>query len=226
MTRYNIFYQVHKGLRELLYNTASLLQQTDFNNENESAAVLSQVDTVLDLFDKHADTEDHFILPAIEKHAPSVATMFEEDHVLDHELSGKLRSLLSIFRHTHNESEKEIAGGAVRLAFTEFLTFNLQHMGKEESRLNALLWEYYTDGALHAITQQILAHQQPEAMAEFSRWMMRGLSNNEIKKWLQEVKNNAPGFVFGNLLLLAEQELPAYRWESIQACITEGAQLA
>ena len=36
MNRYNIFYQVHKGLRELLYNTASRLQQTDFTNAEET----------------------------------------------------------------------------------------------------------------------------------------------------------------------------------------------
>ena len=226
MNRYNIFYQVHKGLREMLYNTASLLQQTDFVNEEETNASFEQVDTVLDLFDKHANTEDHFIIPAIEKHAPSVATLFEEEHVLDHELSNKLRSLLSIFRHTKAIDEKEAVGGAVRIAFVEFMIFNLQHMGKEESKLNELLWEYFSDDELKNITQQILQYQAPETLAQFTAWMFRGLSNNEIKDWLLEVKKNAPEFIFCGMLAMAERELPAYRWEKIQENITEGAMLA
>ena len=33
--RVNIFNQIHKGLRALLYDTSILLQQTDFSNEEE-----------------------------------------------------------------------------------------------------------------------------------------------------------------------------------------------
>ena len=54
MQRYNIFNQVHKGLRELLYQTASRLQQTDFSTHQEREAILEQVNIVVDLFDKHA----------------------------------------------------------------------------------------------------------------------------------------------------------------------------
>lgn len=226
MNRYNIFYQIHKGLRAMLYSTASVLQQTDFSNNEETSIVFAQVDEVLHLFDKHAATEDHFIIPAIEKHAPSVATLFEEEHVLDHELSNKLRSLLSIFRHTKAEEEKEGIGSAIRYAFIEFMIFNLQHMAKEESKLNELLWQYFSDEELQAITRQILTYLPPDMMEKYSKWMLRGLSNNEIKYWLMHVKNTAPDFVFAGLLATAEKELPANRWETIQESITEGAMLA
>ena len=63
MQRYNIFYQVHKGLRQMLYSTAGKMLQTDFIDSKETASVLAQVSDVLDLFDSHADTEDHFVLP-------------------------------------------------------------------------------------------------------------------------------------------------------------------
>ncbi|MES2848907.1 MAG: hypothetical protein V4685_07615, partial [Bacteroidota bacterium] len=183
-------------------------------------------DDVLSLFDKHANTEDYFIIPAIEKHAPSVATLFEEEHVLDHELSSKLRSLLSIFRHTNAADEKEAIGGAIRYAFIEFMIFNLQHMAKEESKLNELLWENFSDDELKTITQEILGYLPPDTMAQYSTWMIRGLSNNEIKGWLMQVKNNAPEFVFAGLLAMAEKELPTHRWGNIQETITEGAMLA
>jgi hypothetical protein len=221
-----MFYQVHKGLRAMLYATAGTLQQTDFLNEEEATTAMKMVEEAVYLFDEHAHTEDHFILTAIEKYEPSAAALFEEEHVLDLELSNRLRALLSIFRHSEAEEAVIQTGGAIRLAFTEFMVFNLQHMAKEESKLNGLLWKYFTDDELKGITQSIIANIPPENMARFSTWMMRGLSNNEIISWLKEIKNNAPEFVFNSMLCLAEKELTQSRWTLVQGSITEGAMLA
>lgn len=226
MNRYNIFYQVHKGLRAMLFATGTALQQTDFLNEEESGDILKQVNEVLDLFDEHAHTEDNFVLNAIAAHEPSVAALFEEEHVQDQELSNRLRSLLIILNHTNSMEERAQLSGAIRCAFIEFMVFNLQHMAKEESKLNSLLWKHFSDKALQEITGKILAHIPPETMQKYSMWMMRALSNSEITCWLKEIKDNAPGFVFNGMLVLAENELSPERWHLVQASITEGAMLA
>lgn len=226
MNRYNIFYQIHKGLREMLYHTASLLQQTDFTDPEESAAAICQLEEVLFLFDKHAHTEDHFILPAIEKQEPSVATLFEEEHIEDHALSNRMSSLLHIFNHCTGEQEQVLAAGAIRCAFIEFMIFNLQHMAKEEIKLNALLWKYYADEELQMITQQIIAQIPADVMTRYSSWMIKAMHNAEITGWLKEIKNNAPDFVFNSMIALAEKELPSKRWLIIQENMTEGAMIA
>jgi len=226
MQRYNIFNQVHKGLRELLYQTASLVQQTDISTPSEREALLGQVNTVADLFDKHAHTEDSFILPALTQYEPSVCTLFEEEHVQDHALGEKLRSILKGIENATSVEDITTWGAVLRPVFVEFMVFNLNHMAKEEEVLNKLLWRYYSDEDLHGITQQIIAHQPPEALQLFSAWMMKGLSNNEISAWLKEVKTTAPDFIFNGLLALAEKELPASRWRTIQENIMEGALMA
>ena len=43
MKRYNLFYQIHKGLRTMLYETAIGLQQTDFCNEEETDAIAERI---------------------------------------------------------------------------------------------------------------------------------------------------------------------------------------
>lgn len=223
MNRYNIFYQVHKGLRELLYNTASRLQQTDFTNAEETAAILKQTRMAIDLFDKHAATEDSMILPAIEQYEPSVSALFAEEHVKDHELGEKLRSILKGLQESASQNDKNTWGAVLRPVFIEFMVFNLEHMAKEENVLNKLLWRYYSDEELHAITEKIIAHQQPEALQQFTTWMLRGLSNNEIIQWIKQVGAAAPDFVFQGLVNAAEQELPAARWAMIQETIRDGA---
>ncbi len=226
MNRYNMFYQVHKGLRAMLYNTACTLQQTDFFNEAEADAAIAMVEEVAELFDEHAHTEDHFVLEALQEKEPAVSALFEQEHVQDHELSNRLRSLLQIFKHADTAEHLTHAGGAIRIAFTEFLVFNLQHMAKEEAALNEILWKHFTDQQLQEITRSIVTNIPPAQMARFSKWMMAALSNTEISDWLKEVKNNAPSFVFENMLALAEQEISVARWNTIRETMTEGAMLA
>ena len=58
---------------------------------------------------------------------------------------------------------------------------------------------------------------------EYSLWMLRALSNKEIREWLKEVKATTPDFLFYELLTLAQKELPASRWSDIKINIANGA---
>jgi Hemerythrin HHE cation binding domain len=223
MTRYNIFYQVHKGLRVMLYETATLIQQSDFVNAAEAAEALNQTEDVLNLFDKHANTEDTLVFSSIQPYEPAVVDELEKEHMKDHELGQRLRGLITAFEKTVSVESKMEVAAAINKSFVEFMVFNLEHMAKEENIINKALWKHYTDEQLHMITQKIVGSMPPEAMAMFSKWMMRGLSNDEISGWLKEVKNNAPDFVFNGLMETAANELADSRWIQVQENLTEGA---
>lgn len=226
MKRYNIFNQVHKGLRALLHETIVKLQQTDFTDAEDADEVVQQVQTVLELFDEHAHTEDSFILPAIAEFEPSVTDLFAQEHVQDLALSKQLHGLLQAFSWSISPDAKQEIGAAICKAFFEFTLFNLEHMKKEEDVLNKLLWRYFDDAHLHEITASIIAHVPADKMPLYNKWMMRGLSNTEIILWLKQVKNTAPDFVFNSFAELAENELTETRWQKVQEQLTEGAMLA
>ena len=226
MKRYNIFNQIHKGLRALLYETIIKLQQTDFTDAEDADEAVQQVKIILDLFDEHAHTEDTFILPAIVEYEPSVVDVFAQEHVQDLALSNKLNGLLQAFSLTISPDAKREIGTAISNAVFEFMLFNLAHMKKEEDVLNKLLWRYYTDEVLHGITMNIIANVAADKMPLYNKWMMRGLSNTEIIGWLKQVKNNAPEFVFNSYVDLAVNELAECRWQKVQEQLTEGAMLA
>ncbi len=226
MKRYNIFNQIHKGLRALLYETIIKLQQTDFTDAEDADEAVQQIKIILDLFDEHAHTEDTFILPAIVEYEPSVVDVFAQEHVQDHALSNKLNGLLQAFSLTISPDAKREIGAAISNAVFEFMLFNLEHMKKEEDVLNKLLWRYYTDEVLHGITMNIVANVPADKMPLYNKWMMRGLSNTEIIGWLKQVKNNAPEFVFNSYVDLATNELAENRWQKVQEQLAEGAMLA
>lgn len=219
--RYNTFYQVHKGLRAMLYETATELQRTDFNNEEEVGSVLANITTIVDVFDKHAHNEDFFVFAALAQYEPSVVDSFEQEHERDHELSTQLRALINIYRSLETDAERIQLGSALRKAYVDFLAFNLVHMAKEEDIINNLLWRYYTDEEILAIEKQIIASQTPESTAVVWKWMIRGLSNREITNWFKTVERNAPQVVFKNLFLTAEKELPRDRFQQVVNELTE-----
>jgi len=225
MQRYNMFYQVHKGLRQMLYNTAGNMLQTDFVNAKETAGLMEQISEVLDLFDGHAQTEDRFVLPSITAIEPSAANAFEEEHIEDHALSNRLRALLNMFHHAVSTEEKNEMGSAIRLAFTEFLVFNLKHMAKEEDILNKILWRYYSDDEIKKIGTDISKSVEPWIQDFYLTWMIRGINDSEARTWIKAVERGMPELVFKTLLQKAEQELPAKRFRKISAALSEGAQL-
>lgn len=223
MKRYDSFYQIHKGLRALLYETALLIQRADFTSKEESGEVTEQVHTVLALFEKHADSEDNQVFSAVKVYEPSVADAFEQEHVKDHALGEKLEAALF---DLYAAADAAAAGRTLSRVFVEFMAFNLEHMAREEDVISKILWRYYTDAELHEMTLRIIANIPPEKLALYNKWMMRGLNNSEISGWLRDVKNNAPEFVFAELMKTAENELAPARVKQITGSLTEGALLA
>jgi hemerythrin-like domain-containing protein len=217
--RFNGFYQIHKALRAMLYQTANAAQIADFNAADEVEKVIAMILKAVESFDKHAHSEDAFIIPALQKHDSSAANLFEEEHKEDLRLTTNIRSLIDNFRQLSSPAAKIKAGQELVVAFTDFVTFNLTHMAKEESELNALLWKYYSDEELKEINRTLVANVEPEMMVTAVTWMMHGLNNLDIATWVLEVKESAPPQVSENILRIAAKELPPQRWENLKSRI-------
>lgn len=215
MQRYNMFNQIHKGLRVLLYDTATQVQHTDFWNVEEAAAVISRIREVIFLFDKHAHSEDNFVFPAVKIYEPSVADTFEQEHVKDHELGEALEAALSAYEAAPIITEKAAQASLIAQSFTRFLVFNLEHMSLEEDVLNKILWRYYSDEELVAITIQIVSQIPPPVITQINKWMLSGLNVPEITGWLKQVEATAPEFIFQALLNSAENVLTEQRFRLV-----------
>jgi hypothetical protein len=226
MSRYNIFNQIHKGLRALLYETALTLQHTDFQFSEDAETAIAAVESALHIFHTHAHHEDSFVLPAIQKHEPALVQSFEDEHVMDDSLADLVSEKIGLLKQETSDSGKISAGYNLVQSFQEFIAFNLYHMNKEEDKINKVLWANYSDGELLQITRQIIESIPPVEMEIETIWMLKGLNNTEIIDWLKAVKQGAPEFVFRQLISQAEQALPLSRWNKVQESMTEGAMIA
>src|SRR6476619_2255463 len=128
MQRYNMFHQIHKGLRAMLYETALQLQHIDFWNVDQTEDVIDRIKQVVSLFDKHALSEDTFVFPAVEKYDPAIADAFEQEHVKDHLLGKLLSDSISRFQSAPVITQKAEIAKEVQVNFVKFMVFNLEHM--------------------------------------------------------------------------------------------------
>jgi len=212
--RYNVFNNIHKGLRGMLYDTGAMIQRTDFSQQT-AVVTVNRVNWVMDIFDEHARHEDLYLLPLAFRNNEALAREFEKEHEVDHRLSDDLRSALKSWLQSDNEGERAATGQAIFFAFNEFTAFNLYHMNKEENVLLLNLWNHYTDQDLLAAEASIVQSIEPSTLLEESKWMMRSISNPEIIGWLTGIRHHAPPPVFEMYLSLAGQELPADRFTEI-----------
>ncbi len=226
MERYNIFQLIHKGLRASLYQTAVLLQQTDFTEEAETEEALSHVKEIIMLFEAHAHKEDHFILPAIMPFEPSVAASFEDEHVQDEELGRQLQEAITKVEKAHSHLEQLMAGRMLVFQFEAFLVFNLQHMAKEEDIINKILWRYFQDEEIKMLSARITGSVEPWMQDFYAKWMLRGINNNEVVNWFRAIEAGMPPVVFQALLQKASQELTEVRLDKIRKTLNSKLRVA
>ena len=226
MSRFNVFNQIHKGLRAMLYDTALTLQQTHFADRDQSDAAVKKVRTTVEMINAHTTHEDHFIFPAIQEYEPSLVDLFTLDHLKNHALSEKMTHLLVAHNHAIRPESKIETGQAIIRGFQEFMVYNLEHMSNEESVLNEILWRYYSDGEIESISKRIVRSRHYDEAVITTAWMMRGLSNAEISNWLKAVETTAPRQVFAQLFSIAEKELPNDRFRKVLEIFTGGTMVA
>ena len=220
--RYNVFNQIHKGLRNMLYDTAVCLQRADFSSA-EAAEAVGQLELVLALFDEHAEHEDKYVLPHILAHDAKLKEEFEKDHVIDHKLAEDLNAHVAGWKAAETAEARTMAGNRIFYAFNEFIAFNLYHMNKEENELLYTLWKHFTDEEIIGMQMQIIQSIAPETLAIENEWMMRSINDAEIIAWLTAVKHTAPAEAFAGMMQLAQRELGSIRFEKISAAFATQA---
>lgn len=217
--RYNVFNNIHKGLRGMLFDIQQKVQKTSFSG-TKAQALIDEIKTALYYFDEHANHEDRFILDEIIKQEPQIALALQEDHIEDHKLSEGLRAFIAEWENATTPEGQEAAGKEIFYALNDFIAFNLYHMNKEEQVLLKLLWKHYTDEEILTMEDRIVKNIPPDVLIAESRWMLRSLSTQEIAAWFGGMKANAPAEVFGLFKTLAHEELPADSIRELEAVLT------
>jgi hypothetical protein len=96
-----------------------------------------------------------------------------------------------------------------------FVAHNFEHMQREETDHNAVLWSAYSDAELIGIENALKASIPPEDMAIFARWMLCANDHAFRVMMLGGVRAHAPAPVFDMLLGLARAHLSNRDWRKV-----------
>ncbi len=181
MPRFNTFFLIHNGLKAMLDDVYTSLQQKDFASAAAGDAVV-KLGHLLNFFDGHARQEDKFIFSLLERHDPGLRAEIEREHETETLLNKELRTLIHTFK-TAAGTEKDETGRKIIIAFDAYKAFNIAHMEKENTVVRDCLWVHYSDVRLAGAIYQLIRSLSFRELRTNVSWIMRGNSIADVVKW-------------------------------------------
>ncbi|HVZ89769.1 MAG TPA: hemerythrin domain-containing protein [Polyangia bacterium] len=173
--RLDIFMPIHHGLRRSLFETATLLARTDFAAAAESDAAEQLATSCLELLHDHADHEDQFVLPEVERFSPELAAALAQEH---QDLEGAGDAIESLWPRlpTFDAPARLALGGEIGRRFRMVVADQLLHMDREEREVNALFWARLSDPQIAALNDRIVTSIGPARMQVWNALVLPSLS--------------------------------------------------
>lgn len=214
--RYNIFKKTHKGLRSMLFEAGAKIQQTDFTKSKEANAAIDAIKQSTRSFLYHLSKEDKIIYHSVVLYAPYIVAMIEQTNLKDQLLAESINNIIDQQSKQDAKNEAIAFAHQLQAAFFEFTAAVLQHMNKEETVINEILWSNYSDTELVGMEVEIMKQSAASDCAWYTGKILKVLSNREILMWVDIIKEHASPFMLKKLISTARIVLPIDRWQMIR----------
>ena len=214
--RYNIFRRTHKGLRSMLFDAGAKLQQIDFTKRKQANTAIDAIRQSTRSFLYHLSKEDKIIYHSVVLHAPYIVAMIEQNNLKDQALAESIDKIIEQQREQDTKKEMIAFGHQLQAVFFEFTAAVLQHMNKEETVINEILWSNYSDRQLVGMEVEMMKQAASSDCTWYTGKILKELSNREILMWVDIIKEHATPFMLKKLISTARIVLPIDRWQMIR----------
>jgi hypothetical protein len=211
--RHDLYAFIHKGLRAFMAHALVRVGRLDPHDPAEAAEVVDEVGALLDICGAHVAHEDAIVHPALQARAPGSAAAIEHDHEGHRETIATLRALLA------RVPGSDAAARTLYHALGQFVAHNFEHMEREETEHNAVLWAHYSDEELRAIEHRIHLAVKPEHMQLALRWMLPQMNPGERAAMLKGMRQDAPPEAFAGVLGLVRPLLGGRDWRKLSLAL-------
>ena len=214
--RYNIFKRTHKGLRGMLFDAGARIQQTDFTKAKQTDAAIDIVKQTTRSFLYHLSKEDNLLYHSVVLYAPYIIAMIEQTNIKDEKLARSIDKTIEQYKDMATKNEMISFGLQLQAVFFEFTAAVLQHMNKEETVINEILWSNYSDKQLIGMEVKMMKQASSSDSTWYTGKILKELSNREILMWVDIIKEHATPFMLKKLISTARIVLPIDRWQMIR----------
>jgi hypothetical protein len=213
--RYNIFKRPHKGLSSMVFDAGTRIQQTDFTNLSEARVTIPFIGQAVRSFRYHINNEDPVIYNAVANTAPFIVAMMEKTNKKDLQLAVIIEEKLKEYKKVYTKQDLNGFGLDLPAVFFSFTAVVLQHISKEETVINELLWSIYDDRQLLEIEAGVTQQLIPDENTWYTSHILKWLTNQEIIGWITGIMEHGNPCEAESLMQTAQSVLPGERWQMI-----------
>jgi len=217
--RYPIYRPIHKAMRHILFSTSPQVGLADFTDDAVTQECLADLYRTIGFLREHREYEDTHIHAALERKLPGITARFTEDHEEDEQLIAEIEQLGTRIKNT-GEAQRVALGIELHERFNAYVGMYLGHLYREETELQKVLWDNFTDSELIAIRAAIARDIPPgRTRGEFLPAMCASYNPDEISVVLKRLKADAPPEVFQRMTQTAESVMEPAMWAKVRARI-------
>jgi hypothetical protein len=204
---FDLYRDIHKGIRADLFAVTGAAGYIDPSSRDARVGLASEVSRLFAFLDDHAEHEDTFIEPEVERLLPEVA-----EQIAQHHRSFERRGELLVELAVHAVDATAIAQrGCVHRLYLELASFTstyLAHQDLEERVvMPALERALGVEGNL-AIHGRIIGSLPPEKMAESMQVMLPAMNNDDRTELLGGMAASAPAPAVAAVWSIAQRVVP------------------
>lgn len=211
--RHDIYAFIHKGLRAFMSHTLLRVGRLDADDTAEVAEVSQEVRALIDVCRGHLEHENTFVHTAMQSRAPGSCARVEADHEHHEAALAELTALLA--RVPGNPT----AAQTLYRKLAAFVAENFEHMQREETEHNAVLWAHYSDAEILEIEHRIVASLSPQESALTMRWMLPHMTPAERAGMLGGMRAQAPAEAFDGVLSQIRPLLGGREWHKLATAL-------
>jgi hemerythrin-like domain-containing protein len=216
MSRFDVLGPAHKGLRNGLGKLQFKAGSMNFSDLSQVSDLLSDLKSMWQILDAHANGEDKFLYPMLEKINDVVFQILEEEHSGLMKVEKNIENEL-ITIHSESDSTKREALGSIFVKnLNDYIAHYYIHLQTEELKAIPELWKSYEDFELMQALSKFATVTPPEVGMKFIEFMMPALNTKERIGFMMNIKKNTPEVVYKNYMQATEKILSQNDFKSVQ----------
>jgi len=209
---FDLYRNIHKGIRAGLFSVTQAAGQVDPHDADAVRDVAERWAGMVELLVGHAEHEDEFVQPTIERLAPAYASEIAEAHPRLEAQMAELEVLADRAVDACPEQARLLTH-RLYLGVASFTAEYLQHQEFEEFEVMVMLSQHLSFEELLAIDMAIVSSIPPEQMAKTAAYMLPAMNIEDQTELFLGARAGVPPEVFQGMVALAQSVLEPARYE-------------